>query len=178
MSAVDEDFAQLVRAAGRRPQVSHAVHALYDDVEAEIAAARPVCIASGRCCHFEEYGHRLYVTTIELATFWADETNAATHSPRPSTFTSQLSIRSSGPAAGIPTVTAGGCAFQIGKLCGVHTRRPMGCRIFHCDANWSVSQPDRYERFHARLKALHADLDVPYHYMEWRHALAITGLGP
>ena len=170
MSAVDDDFAELVRAAGRRPEVSDAVHALYDELDAEIAAARPVCIASGRCCHFEEYGHRLYVTTIELATFWADETNAPARSPRASTLNSRLSTLSGGPAAG-------GCAFQIGKLCSVHTRRPMGCRIFHCDANWSVSQPDRYERFHARLKALHADLDVPYHYMEWRHALVIAGLG-
>ncbi len=30
-----------------------------------------MCVASGKCCKFERYGHRLYVTTAELEYFAA-----------------------------------------------------------------------------------------------------------
>src|SRR4051794_15527084 len=38
---------------------------LYADVDREVAAAGPVCIASGRCCRFKEYGHVLYLSSLE-----------------------------------------------------------------------------------------------------------------
>src|SRR5437588_12142729 len=65
-------LAQSILAASVRPEVLSAVEALYADVQAEIDARRPVCVMSGRCCRFEEYGHRLYVTTMELGAFLAE----------------------------------------------------------------------------------------------------------
>ena len=70
MRAVDELFFEHVRRAAGRAEVRAAVARLYADVAAEVEARRPVCVVSGRCCRFEEYGHRLFVTTMELAAFW------------------------------------------------------------------------------------------------------------
>ena len=38
---------------------------LYAEVDREVAAAGPVCVASGRCCRFKEYGHVLYLSNLE-----------------------------------------------------------------------------------------------------------------
>jgi Fe-S-cluster containining protein len=64
-----EQLARTVRDAATRPEVRDAVMRLYAAVQKEIDTRRPLCVISGRCCRFEEYGHRLYVTTIELAAF-------------------------------------------------------------------------------------------------------------
>ncbi len=42
---------------------------LYREVDAQVAAAGPVCVASGRCCRFKEHGHVLYVSNLEGDTF-------------------------------------------------------------------------------------------------------------
>ena len=130
--------------------VRDAVRDLYARLQQQIDQRKPICIASGRCCRFEEFGHRLFVTTIELAAF-VGELSAMDASRQP---------------------TAGGCPFQIGKLCGVHSIRPFGCRIFFCDSTAQEWQQQQYELFHANLKQLHDELHVPYFYVEWRQALA------
>jgi len=38
---------------------------LYREVDAAVAAAGPVCLASGRCCRFKEYGHTLFLSNLE-----------------------------------------------------------------------------------------------------------------
>ncbi len=43
----------------------HEVLELYSEVDQAVAAAGPVCIASGRCCRFKEYGHVLFVSNLE-----------------------------------------------------------------------------------------------------------------
>jgi Fe-S-cluster containining protein len=70
-------------------------------------------------------------------------------------------------------VDPAGCPFQSDKLCTVHAIRPFGCRIFFCDATTTDWQNQMYEQFHARLKRLHEELNVPYFYIEWREALRI-----
>jgi Fe-S-cluster containining protein len=74
--------------------------------------------------------------------------------------------------------TPGGCPFQVEGLCSVHAIRPFGCRVFFCDATSDDWQHGQYERFHADLKRLHAQLGVPYQYLEWRQALAALDLMP
>jgi Fe-S-cluster containining protein len=136
-----------------RADVRDAVDGVYAELQREIDQRRPVCVVSGRCCRFEEYEHRLYVTTLELARFAMD-----------------LSVR---PAA---DWDGRGCPFQVSKLCGVHAIRPFGCRIFFCDASSTTWQQDLYERLHAQLRKLHDQLGVPYHYVEWRQGLFAAGL--
>ncbi len=38
---------------------------LYAEVDREVAAAGPVCVASGKCCRFKEYGHVLFLSNLE-----------------------------------------------------------------------------------------------------------------
>ena len=150
---MDERLETAVHAASARPEVEAAIQALYADVQTAIDARRPACAVSGRCCRFEEYGHRLYVTTLELAAFVRQLTS---------------------PPADAWDGT--GCPFQRARLCTVHAIRPFGCRMFFCDATSTDWQNDAYERFHARIQQLHAELNVPYFYVEWRQALRQLGL--
>ena len=137
--------------ASHRPDVRDAVLRIYNDFQQQINARQPLCSASGRCCNFDRYGHRLYVTTIELATFLHQ-------------------LNESGMT--IPDATdPATCPLQLNKLCSVHPIRPFGCRIFFCDPTATQWQNDQYEQFHARLKRLHDTLNVPYFYVEWREAL-------
>jgi Fe-S-cluster containining protein len=158
-----------VRAASARPEVGAATQALYADVQSAIDARRPVCAVSGRCCRFEEYGHRLYVTTLELAAFVAAREGEAPAEP-------PLGRSVALPVVESVTWDGTGCPFQQARLCTVHAIRPFGCRMFFCDATSTEWQNDAYERFHARIKQLHADLGVPYYYIEWRAALRAIGL--
>ena len=52
-----------VHEAAGREEVRDAVEGVYRDLAAKVEERRPLCIVSGRCCRFEEYGHRLYVTS-------------------------------------------------------------------------------------------------------------------
>jgi Fe-S-cluster containining protein len=140
-----------VIAASQRPEVAEAIERLYAELQLEIDARRPLCVISGRCCKFDEYGHRLYVTTLELATF----------------------VRRRGDAPIPDASDPGSCPFQSNKLCGVHAIRPFGCRMFFCDATATDWQQAAYERYHAKLKQLHEELAVPYAYVEWRAALGM-----
>ena len=148
---------EAVEQASRRQDVRDSVARIYANLQTEIEARRPNCEMSGRCCRFDEFGHRLYVTTIELASFVANlqEPN--------------------GEAKGF---SPGSCPFQSNGLCTVHPIRPFGCRIFFCDQTATDWQHAQYERFHAQIKRLHEELNVPYVYMEWRAALRVLQLIP
>jgi hypothetical protein len=143
------ELADIVSAAARRPEVVAAALRVYTDLQGQIDARKPICSASGKCCRFEAYGHRLYVTTIELAAFVAS-----------------LDRDKVTPWDGT------GCPYQVDGLCGVHAIRPFGCRVYFCDPTATQWQQDQYEAFHAQLKVEHERLDVPYRYVEWRAALA------
>jgi hypothetical protein len=137
---------EAVTIARDRADVRTAIDALYAHLQDVIDLRKPVCNASGRCCRFEEFGHRLFVTTMELAVF-VDQVE---------------SVRGA-------TV---GCAYQMNGLCSVHAIRPFGCRMFYCDPTATQWQQDQFEYFHSQLRRLHEELAVPYFYVEWRQALS------
>lgn len=155
LEAMRTEFQQAVLTAAARPEVAASVAAVYEQVQREIDRWRPVCVVSGRCCRFEEYGHRLFVTTLEVAAF-----------------VRELQLREVSRSTSQSSPWDGtGCPFQKNKLCSVHAFRPFGCRMFFCDATSTNWQNEWYERFHGELKQLHVALEVPYFYMEWRQAL-------
>ena len=139
-----------ILSASARSDVRTAVQKIYSELQSQIDLRRPKCIMSGRCCRFEEFGHHLYVTTLELATFLRD----LKESPD-------------------PNWTGQGCPFQKNNLCSVHTIRPFACRLFFCDSTSTDWQHEQYQLFHTRLRHLHDDLAVPYFYLEWRQALGL-----
>ncbi len=123
----------------------------YTYVDETVAEHLPVCRNRGVCCRFESFGHRLYVTTAELAYFvWGRRDDWRTPGARGD---------------------GGACPYQIGGLCTARQHRPLGCRIFFCDPTSQDWQPEAYEHHLARLKRIEADLGMDYRYMEWLSAL-------
>jgi Fe-S-cluster containining protein len=145
-------FRDAVERASARPEVRAAVKNVYLALQDAIDLRKPVCVTSGRCCRFDEFGHKLFVTTMELGTF-LHELEASQAGP----FRAGSSERF--------------CPFQQTNLCSVHPIRPFGCRIFFCDATSTDWQQAQYSRFHEELKRLHQELQVRYFYVEWLQAL-------
>src|SRR5205085_9181487 len=86
---------------------------LYREADREVAAAGPVCVASGRCCRFKEYGHVLFLSNLEAEVLLA---GAPPYDPQ--------------------SVTPDFCPFQKGNLCTARELRPLGCRVYYCDPNY------------------------------------------
>lgn len=157
---------QTWRDALRNPAVNTEVEAIYSDLEDAIAQRGAICWASGRCCHFEKFGHRLYVTGLEIARAII----ALQSDDRPA------------DAPALPTTIDlhGDCVFQVNKLCQLRALRPLGCRVFFCMEGTEDWQHEQYERLLQRLQSLHTQHALPYRYMEWRAGLAagIAELAP
>lgn len=113
---------------------------LYREVDAAVAAAGPVCVASGRCCRFKEYGHVLFVSNLEADVLLA----AAPPYEKPAS----------------PDF----CPFQKDNLCTAREPRPLGCRVYYCDPSYQETGNRITEDFLARLKQL-ADA----HGVDWEY---------
>lgn len=109
------------------------------------------CRACGICCHFKDFGHRLYATRLE-ALF--------------------LLAKSGGPPH---EFTENSCGYQEGSRClawggvggvdgvGVGGGRVLGCRLFFCREAGGYSS-DLHERTLAEIKeiAREAGVDAEY----------------
>ena len=42
------------------------LRALYEQLDSEVARLGPICELSGRCCRFQEIGHTLFVSSLEV----------------------------------------------------------------------------------------------------------------
>lgn len=143
--------------AARDPQISGELELVYERVAREVESRRPVCDASGRCCDFDAWGHRLYVTGLEAAYLLTR-------------------LRDLGQAPLTPERIAaarasGGCPFQRALLCSVHAIRPLSCRTYYCDPTSTDWQRDLTERCLTDLRALHDRHGLEYRYGEWRDML-------
>src|ERR1700745_676687 len=85
---------------------------LYREVDRSVQAAGPICVASGRCCRFKEYGHTLFLSNLEAEI-----------------------LLSRAPAYEQP-VSSDFCPFQKENLCTAREPRPLGCRIYYCDPTY------------------------------------------
>ena len=103
------------------------------------------------CCNFDLAGHRLYVSTGELAVL------TATTPPGRSTNGSRR------------------CPYQVGPRCAARARRPLGCRTFFCDPGLTEPCQTVYEAHHAELRRLHERHRIPYAYVELVAAIQQCG---
>src|SRR5258708_3973878 len=115
---------------------------IYREVDRDIAAAGPVCVASGRCCRFKEYGHVLYISNLEAEV-----------------------LLGAAPPYDVNNLTPAFCPFQQGNLCTAREPRPLGCRVYYCDPNYQETATHLTETYLRRLK----DLAVA-HGVAWRYA--------
>jgi Fe-S-cluster containining protein len=113
---------------------------IYREADAAVAAAGPVCIASGRCCRFKEYGHTLFLSSMEAEILL--ESAPAYEKPASEEF----------------------CPFQKANLCTARESRPLGCRIYFCDPAYQETSFQITETMLRKLKQLAADHDVDWHY--------------
>jgi hypothetical protein len=128
--------------AHSRPSFHAQLHALYADLDAEVARLAPVCRISGRCCRFREYGHTLFLSEPEVQYLLSE-------APEP--------VR--------PLDEGETCPWQDGRgHCTAREARPLGCRVYFCDPSYQDVAPALSERFLARLKRLAADYNLPWNY--------------
>lgn len=159
-----------------QPAVDTAIGTLYAKLDEEITAKQPVCNQSGRCCKFDSFGHRLYVTGLEIARFVTKEKQRDTPEA-PDAPNAQKKLEHAGLGDGlrlrvIQGVSEDACVYQVNGLCNVHAIRPLGCRIYFCEQGTEAWQQDVYERYMTALRRLHEQHALPYGYMEWRAGLA------
>src|SRR3954469_12551207 len=124
------------------------VRQLYAEADREVAAAGPVCIASGRCCRFKEYGHVLYLSNLEAEVLLA---GAPPYDPA--------------------AVTSEFCPFQQGNLCTAREPRPLGCRVYYCDPAYQETGAAVSEEYLRRLKRLADEHGVGWRYAPLHHFL-------
>jgi len=123
------------------------VREIYREAERDIAAAGPVCQASGRCCRFKEYGHTLFLSNLEAEVLL----HAAPPFQRP--------------------VSSDFCPFQVEKLCTAREHRPLGCRVYFCDPAYQETGQQISEKYIAKLKSLAEEFGVSWHYAPLPHFL-------
>jgi hypothetical protein len=145
-------------AAAERPEVLAAMDAFYAEADRRIAAQNPTCWNRGLCCRFGEYGHRLYVTALEVVYYLARTPGPATHG-----LANHLDLATLGDADV--------CPHARGGICHARDRRPLGCRIFYCDPAAQDWQGPLTEELLAGLRDLHPRLGVPYFYADWMGVL-------
>lgn len=147
--------------ASRTPDIAAQIEAIYQIVADQVAAHQPICVGSGRCCHFRDYGHLLYTTGLETA--YAVTRLAAGHTLTPGDVSR--------------AIERGDCPFLVREQCSVHTIKPSGCRIYFCDQEAEGWQQDLSERVVDQFRKLHDRHSIPYRYAEWRSLLAWFAAG-
>lgn len=99
-----------------------------------------ICDACGRCCNFESFDHRLFVTTPEVM---------------------YLSAKLGGKI--IKLMTTSQCPYQTDGKCTVYKFRFAGCRIFCCKADKDF-QSSLSESAIKKFKSLCTEFQIPYRY--------------
>lgn len=120
-----------------------ALEQVYAELERELPRHQMTCAASGDCCDFDRFGHRLYASTLEAEWFFR-------HAPDP---------RVNQDARQCP-------AWGPDRLCKARVGRMLGCRTFHCGPYPGSRPEDVHEPYDRRIKALHDAHGIPYRYRD------------
>jgi Fe-S-cluster containining protein len=168
-------------------EIIRRVEAIYKWLDEQIAAHQTeagVCDACGKCCDFESFGHRLFVTTPEMI-FFADKINSSNVIASPfgakqsQTFDREKAEgRRKGEGlprrpdkVGTPRNDYGGrCWYQVENKCTVYAHRFAGCRIFCCKGDTRF-QSDLTEAVIKKFKAICEEFKVSYRYVDLPTAL-------
>lgn len=138
----DEQQANEPRPVAEQPSYFDELAALYAELDEAVALRAPVCLVSGRCCRFREYGHTLFLSAAEFGY-----------------------LRARAPAPTRPLDEGETCPWQdAAGRCTAREARPLGCRVYFCDPQFEGAAPELSERFIARLKQLVATHGVPWDY--------------
>lgn len=129
---------------------------LYTELNAEISALGYKCAGCGKCCHFDEIDHTLFATDLEIDCLLSNLAKP---------------VLPENPER---------CPFQKDERCRARESRPLGCRLYFCRGKngekLNCEDEDRLEelstRYHERLKELHQELNLRWHYRPFLKTLA------
>jgi len=139
-------------AAGYKTQekILRKVAEIYNWIEQQLGVNGELagrCDACGKCCDFDAFEHRLFVTVPELM-YLAAKLNVDDLKP----------------------MLTGRCPYNIDGKCTVYKYRFAGCRIFCCKADADF-QNSLSESALEKLKAICLEFEVPYRYTDLATAL-------
>jgi hypothetical protein len=129
----------------KNEKICDSVKQIYDWLDEQIKLFDADCSACGKCCDFDSFGHKLYITSPEMLYFYEN-------------------------LKPLQKMAAGRCPYQRQNQCTAREFRFAGCRIFFCKGN-SEKQNALCEEVIKKFKALCNEYDFPYHYMELSAAL-------
>lgn len=123
------------------------LRALYEALEREQAGLAADCRGCGDCCRFDRVDHVLYASRLERL---------------------YLALRAANvnfSDADADLIARGlRCPFQRDGQCLAREGRALGCRLYFCALDGRPGVDEMYERWHARLRALHDELGVEWDY--------------
>lgn len=113
---------------------------IYKKLDIELASINPGCNSCGTCCHFDEFDHVLYASTIE--TDYIQE---------------NVEVPSFDPDKNV-------CPFLIVDQCTIREHRTLGCRVFFCNPEYKEKLQDVYNKYYTMIKDLAIKHQVKWHY--------------
>ena len=113
---------------------------IYKKLDAELASINPGCNACGTCCHFDEFGHALYASTIETD-YIKDNVEVPSFDPDKNV-----------------------CPFLINNQCTIRKHRALGCRVFFCNPHYKETLQEIYEKYYTMIKDLAIENIAEWHY--------------
>ncbi len=123
-------------------EIAGAVAEVYDWIDSQTNQNPTQCDACGKCCDFENYDHRLFVTGAELM-YFAFKLEPDKIKPMPT----------------------GKCPYNIDGMCTVYQYRFAGCRIFSCKRDKDF-QSQLSEQAAEKFKAICEKFHLPYRYTD------------
>ncbi len=123
-----------------RPENNTDIIEIYKKLDAELASINPGCNACGTCCHFNDFDHVLYASTIE--------TDYIRENVEVPSFDHDKNV----------------CPFLIDNQCSIREHRTLGCRVFFCNPQYKETLQEIYEKYYTMIKDLAIENKVEWHY--------------
>ncbi len=106
------------------------------------------CRACGRCCDFDKFDHRLYITIPEY-----------------------IYMKKMASRENIKFMQKDLCPYRINNKCSIHPYRFAGCRIFNCRGDEKL-QGQLSEKVVKKFKKLCNEFDISYQYRDLAFVLS------
>jgi hypothetical protein len=129
----------------KNEKICESVRQIYHRLDEQIKLLDADCSACGKCCDFDSFGHKLYVTSPELL-YFSENLKPLRKMPKSR------------------------CPYQEQNRCTAREFRFAGCRIFFCKGN-SERQNALCEETIKKFKTLCDEHNFPYQYMELSAAM-------
>lgn len=121
------------------------VKKIYDWLDSNIKPLNNKCETCGKCCNFDSFGHKLFVTTPELLYFSRNVRNLR-----------KMSTQT--------------CPYLENDKCSARNSRFAGCRIFFCKAD-DEQLNKLAEKTIEKFKSLCNNFNFPYRYIDLATAM-------